>query len=171
MGKNTSAKVQKISFKKFLISNIFSIIIVLLGSSIFYFGVSEFIEAYASGSWPVIDGKIVESKVNSHSSITKKGRTQTSYQAEIQYTFLVDGVSHTGRRLSFGDHSTANSNQASMIVDQYPVNKTVSVHYMPRHPDVCVLQPGLRGSTWVEPLLGVALLGIGIWMIFKSVSK
>ena len=145
-----------------LFGRLFPLIFILVGSIVTFFGGRGLVRAYGSVDWPTAQGKVVISSIDVQQSKTSGStKSTTSYHAEIQYEFTVDGISIDGDRVAYGDYGTGNSNHASSIVKRYPVGKEVTVHYMPGNPEQAQLEPGMRAQALILPGVGLVLFIAG----------
>jgi hypothetical protein len=146
---------------RFFFGRIFPLIFVIVGALVLYFGFRDLQRAKASAAWPTAQGMVQRSSVEYHRG-SKGGGT---YHAEIMYEFTVDKTTFSGADVAFGDYGSSNPSHARRIVNKYPQGKRVPVYYMPENPDVCVLEPGLKGQTWVLPAVGFIFFAIGNLMV------
>jgi hypothetical protein len=149
------AKSQKPSGSSKWVFVVFGGIFVLFGLGLLGAGFREIVRGWQSSSWPLADGIILNSSVETRS--TSDG---TSYTVDLSYRFVIDQRGHTGDKLAFGGRPGGYSG-AWGIANRYPVGKPVKVAYHPRNPDLCVLEPGPRASTWLLPFFGLIALFLG----------
>jgi len=157
---------------RFFFSRIFPLIFLITGAVIAFFGIRGLIRANASVGWPSTEGRIVESSVGSSTSSGSSG-SGISYHAEILYEFTVDGTTFQGNRVAYGDHGTSDISHARSIVNDYPVGKELTVHYMPENPEECVLEPGVQPQAWLFPAFGLIFLIAGslAWMFMPRMLR
>jgi hypothetical protein len=102
-----------------------------------WFVTSYFLEMARShryGSFPITEGIITSLELKS-----KKGRVRT-WIPVIEYTFQVNGVTFTGNRLTFSG-VVVEEEIAIKIRKLFAVGNPVQVHFNPRNPADCVLNP------------------------------
>jgi hypothetical protein len=139
----------------------------LIGMIILGFGLRNLIQAYASRHWPSVPGTVTSSKVVRHRGTgTGKSKSKDSFWAEVWYSYTVNEKTLSGNRVLYGDYGSSDRSHAQRLVRRYPVGKEVSVHYSPKQPAKCVLEPGAKISTWVIPLSGTAFVLLGCGMAF-----
>jgi len=114
-------------------------------------------EASQSSSWPWAPGQIVKSHVRV--SVSHGRHSSTSYTPEIDYTYAVDGTSYTGTMIAPG--RMWGSKSAYAAVNAHPSGAATDVRYDPAHPATCVLEPGLRGASFSEALMGIMMVTFG----------
>jgi len=146
---------------RFFFGRIFPLIFVIIGALVLYSGFRDLQRAKASTTWPTARGVVQRSSVEYHRS-SKGGGT---YHAEVMYDFTVSKTVFSSGRVAFGDYGSSNPSHARHIVNNYPKGKSVPVYYMPENPDVCVLEPGLKGQTWVVPVVGFVFFAVGNLMV------
>ena len=132
---------------------------IIVGACVLYFGSRSIYRANESVSWPTAEGQIQNSSVEYHS-----GGDSSTYHAEIRYTFVVDGQTHSGNRVAFGDYGSSDSSHAQNIVNRYPKDKKVQVHYLASDPDVCVIEAGVQKQVWFVPAGGLVFFVSGTLM-------
>jgi hypothetical protein len=134
-----------------------------VGVGVTAWGWSVLSNAKASVSWPSVGGRVISSSVERHTSSGSRG-SSTTYGAEVQYDYTVDGTKYSADRVSFGDYSSSSPGHARGIVNRYPAGSEVSVHYDPARPDVAVLEPGTSWGAYMPLGIGLvfALVGTGL---------
>lgn len=155
-----SSSKQMSSGMRFFFSRIFPLPFVIIGVLTLYFGGRGLRRAKESVAWPVAEGRIQNSSVEYHKDNDGDG----AYHAEIQYAFAVDGQTHSGNKVAFGDYGSSSPSHAQNIVNRYTEGKIVSVRYLSSDPDVCVLEPGLKGQAWFLPCFGLVFFMAGMLM-------
>ena len=116
--------------------------------------------ASASSAWPSVQGEVTESKVEKKVKRVKRdGRfeTKTTFLANVQYSYSVDGTPYSGGKVSFGDYG-GEQKHAREIVGRYPKGKAVDVYYDPEKPEMAVLEPGATRSSYL--ILGIGLVAL-----------
>jgi len=123
----------------------------------------------ASKVWPTVQGGVIHSKViTSHNS---KGKTH--YSADVQYAYRTGGKEYKSNKIeaTAGTSSSSDSSGAYEVVNQYPVGRTVSVHYDPVKPWVAVLQPGIAQSTYWLFGIGGLFMFLGAWVALSGIAR
>ena len=138
-------------------------LIALLGIGSFYFGINKLNQANnrakASVDWPTSPGKVLSS------SVVQKRNSDGDlyYHAEVVYEFKVNNTTYSGKRIAYGinhkHYGSSNPSEAQEIVNRYPQDKNVTVHYMPNNPKVCVIEVGVKGK------VSSSLQFIGIYFV------
>ena len=142
---------------RFLFSRLFPLPFMIAGGLILYFGSRNLQRAKDSSDWPTAQGVVQRSSVEYHDSDEGGG----TYHAEVMYEFTVDGATFSGNCVAFGDYGSSNPSHARRIVNKYPKGTAVNVYYMRENPEVCVLEPGLKGQTWFLPAFGLVFFVVG----------
>ncbi|MBI5844200.1 MAG: DUF3592 domain-containing protein [Deltaproteobacteria bacterium] len=145
---------------RFFFGRLFPLPFFIAGAVILFFGLRDLNRAMESASWPTAKGVIERSSVEYHSD--SDGST---YSAEIVYDFIINRVTYSGDSVGFGDLSTSSVARAQNIVNRYPKEASVTVHYMPGRPEVCVLEPGVKGQTLFMPIFGLVFFVTGAAML------
>ena len=146
---------------QWFVARIFPLPFLLGGAAMLFFGARGLLRASASKDWPTAAGKIVSSEVNHRTN----RQATTTYHPRLQYTYVVDGTTHRGRRVAYGSLGSSNPSRAQRIVKKYPRGKAVTVHYMPDDPAVCLLEPGVHGQAFSQPLYGLVIIGAGVALL------
>lgn len=101
----------------------------------------------------MVPGKITSSGVK-HTTSTHRDRdrnnrerTSHSYSAQIEYEFEIDGIKHTGSRITIVREQIGDQAQANVISEKYALGTEVIVSYKPDDPTESVLEPGRWGGT------------------------
>lgn len=114
-------------------------------------GIGEWRLGEASRAWPVVEGRVVLSRLAKHTSHGSSG-TSTSTFHEIRYEYLVDEVRHESGRISF--KVAMGEGDARARGAAYPEGAIVAVHVDPEDPDRAVLEPGADGWNAVPIAIG-----------------
>jgi hypothetical protein len=101
----------------------------------------QYLQAGKSLQWPTANGVVTVSRLQIGYLKQMKG-----YYGDVQYQYWVGNTEYRGNRLSFNRVHLATEDASQQAIADYPVGKTVKVHYDPEHPDFAVLKPGLRGE-------------------------
>jgi hypothetical protein len=116
--------------------------------------------------WPETSGTVVHSAVSAEVSVFDndeiQNQRQQMYSADIRYTYLIDGVEYTTKRISFaGKSSYSKQQRAEEIIAKYPQGASVRVFYNPEKNQESVLERTANGSG-VLLGAGVAFLLVGV---------
>lgn len=136
-----------------LIVLIVCIAFVISGGYVSCIGFYNVFLAHRSKEWPIANGVVTDSSVSPGDG---------SESAKVKYTFQVENETHTGDNVIYGDFGTNVYPRAREIVDRYPVGKAVIVFYEPANVNHSVLEPGIRYFVWFLPILGAALVLVGL---------
>lgn len=153
---------------RFLFARLFPIPFLVVGILILTLGVKSFYLAKDSMSWPSAVGLVEFSSVEQ-----RRNDDSTTYEAEILYHYEVEGVVYSSNRISFGNVSTSNPNEARRFVNEFPVDSEVTVFYSAGDPEKSVLKPGVHAGTYFMPIFGLifALCGIGMFIFLPKAIK
>ena len=134
-----------------------------MGAMTMFITYHEVVGAFASSSWPSVNGTIISSEVKiteDRPTSSSPRQSSYSYQADIKYEYDMDGGKLIGDRVRFGEVS--NKEIAESLVVIYKPGDKVQVYYDPGNPENSVLEPGLSFGLLLMPLLGLAVIGAGI---------
>jgi hypothetical protein len=111
--------------------------------------------SFDSIGWPVTEGRVLSSKVVTH---TGGGNTRNSnYVPRIDYEYTVGDRRYTGDRLAFG-FGNRSPQAAKAAVRRFRPDRRVRVFYDAGNPERSVLMPGFRGNLWLGWLAGFLFL-------------
>lgn len=150
--------------QEFFFGRLFPLPFLLIGAVSLYFGCANLLQAHASMSWPIAQGKIERSIVKASSGSFRNGSLRTTFRAEVDYRFTVDSLSFLGHRWTFGDYGSSDRSHAEDIAAKYPQGSSVVVHYDPNDPEESVIDPGIKLHTWFLPGAGLIFLLPGLVM-------
>jgi len=126
--------------------------------------------AYASMSWPCVEGTIVSSGVKDRTSAAHRGGKHishtTSYFADITYEYMVKDKKYASKTISFGDYGNSNRARVENIVSRYPDGKKVKVFYNTADPHNACLEPGAPLSIYIPAGLGICMILIGVRLLY-----
>jgi flagellar basal body-associated protein FliL len=117
--------------------------------------------SWQSKSWPTAEGQIIESRVEREKSVGDSIDEQ-QYKAVVRYNFTVEGAEYTCDRVAFGVGTSNHRSDAKKIINEYPVRRTVTVHYSPEDPNDAVLDAGMGGFAIIILIVGPIILLIGV---------
>jgi hypothetical protein len=149
----------------FNIQNLLFLILSLVGLIIVIAALRSRKQAETSQAWPGTQGRVIESRVESHTSTDSDGHHNTDYKAIVRYTYSVMGQEYSANRVAFGARSS-NRNAASEVVNRYPLDQQVTVYYDPDKPGQAVLER-VSGSGMLQIVIGILLIFAGIYFAFK----
>ena len=126
-------------------------IFVAAGASLMLGGVNELLLAQASASWPITQGTIIHSEIQSSSD-----DDGTTYQPIVRFTYQAKGQEFRGNKVFFGGGGISSSNisYSRRITQKYPKGKTVKVFYHPSEPQQSVLEAGLTKKSFIQLTFG-----------------
>jgi Protein of unknown function (DUF3592) len=110
-----------------------------------WFEMGEIELSFESTKWPVANGTILKSQVETHTDV--HGIPHST--AKIEYAYQVNGRRFENDKLAFQlvrSHITRAS--AEKEAAAWPQGKAAAVHYDPMHPAVSCLEPG--GIGWTD---------------------
>jgi Protein of unknown function (DUF3592) len=102
----------------------------------------------ASIHWPSTNGVVRAAGLKLY---LHKSNIEPSYRPQIFYSYVVDGIPRVGARISFADYFPTFDKDAGIawLDRNYPIGKTITVHYDPADPDFSVLEPGAKDLTLI----------------------
>ncbi len=114
----------------------------------------------ASKRWPQTQGRISDS----HVSVGESDGCRM-YTPEIEYSYVVEGVSHRGTHIHYWQASASSRKWADRSIARYPTGACVPVFYDPQKPSEAVLVPGGGWSMLIIALGGASLLVLAVLIL------
>jgi hypothetical protein len=142
----------------------FGAIVTVCGIYFITLGIRYLDQAKASVDWPTSPGKVLSSSVV----------WGYSYHAEVVYEFNVNNSTFSGKRIAFGYYDLYPTSYAQLygssavaqeIVNRYPQDKNVTVHYMPNNPKECTLEVGVNWNDYILLSIGLIFLILGLAIV------
>ncbi len=134
-------------------------------------------------NWPTTSGQVVETKVSSHTSTTSSGSGRrratsrtTSYVPWVLYRYSVSGLELENDKVQTMTSYDTRA-EAKQVIEQYPVDSTVTVYYKPDDPDKSVLVPGIPEDSYLVLNLftyipaGIISILLLIWVVRRMRSS
>ena len=156
---------------------IFGWFCVAIGAPLLMWGAWYLIQAFASSSWPTVEGVVERVQIRRDTSGSGSTRT-VSYRYTVEYAYEVGGTAYTSDKLEMGSGNTAgreptHGEASAAARKRFPRGKAVTVYYDPDDPGMAVLAPGARLSNWgayMPALLGLFFALVGGWMLYLAKS-
>jgi len=148
-----------VDFDSFWSMLIISLVLVILGGGMAFFGWRARRRVEASLSWFPASGVITAATLKKH---YRKGGVD--YEPTVEYTYTIMGTPYPGKRLCFGT-LRLNQKKAWEKLGLYPKNGKVIVYYNPDKPNESVLEreaPGVVGMMVGGGLM--LLIGVGLFV-------
>jgi hypothetical protein len=99
-------------------------------------------QVQASRSWLQVPGTITAGSI-----VVLSGDDSTGYAPEITYSYEVNRMRYTGKRIRFNRRQYILKSRARKELDSYPVNSGVIVYFDPQNPGDAVLIREATDST------------------------
>jgi hypothetical protein len=148
---------------------ILGLFFVALGVHLLRRGLSYRRAAAAMSGWPVVDAKVIESRVEARPD--EGGEGADRYIPRVRYAYTVDGAAResTTIRIGLADLGYRRARQAREHAARYPAGARIAVRYDPADPTTAVLEAGQVGGVKrivvgaIFLAAGVALIVLAIW--------
>ena len=153
---------------RFFLMRVCPVLVFLGGLALAIFGTHRWMLASESTTWPTAEARVSSSEVRSHTSKNSDGHSSTTFSADIQYSYTVDGQTYFGDHVGFGYHHITPSEFAQALVDKYPAGTTTTISYRPSDPSFSVIEPGARAQSRLFLYFGsvICLLTV-VFIAFK----
>lgn len=146
---------------------IFAFVFICAGGLIFFFwAIPTMHNAFASRSWPSVEGKVTTSQLITD---TDSDGVKT-YKAGIAYEYSIHGEMQKGVRVGFSDYGSSNISHAQSILTKYPIGAQVDIYYNPKSVQMAVLEPGVEFSTFLAAGLGLLCVILGFLLLFHGIK-
>lgn len=117
---------------------------VALWAVVMFFGAKQALEMGDSREWPTTQGLITSAHITQRTNSDShkggySGSSRYQYEVQVTYSYQVDGLPYTGKRLRIRPTTYSNEQHARRELADYPVGQQVKVHYDPAEPERSVL--------------------------------
>lgn len=139
-------------------------IFAVLGIVLLVFGLREKKKAKETESWPVVDGKIVVSRMDQQTRTERDDghtHTRTVYTPIVEYTYEIGGKTYHGNRIFPGSTLSYDLGTAQGIINRYQPESTAKIHYDPSDPSNAVLETQSKGGK-LFLIIGIIFAVLGI---------
>jgi hypothetical protein len=148
----------------YLIAILFELALIGLGFILIRKHAKDKKKAAESLGWPTILGRVTCSQVEVSKSSDEDGTSYT-YIPHIEYAYLLNGLTYTGKQVAFGGFTgTGNTKNSQLVVNQYPLNAVVNVFFNPVNPNEAVLEQTAGSGAKGALIGGILLVVIGVLM-------
>lgn len=143
------------------------LIFAIVGGAIFFlFALPPLQYAGTSKSWPTVPGIITRSEI----SVWKKD-SQTHYQPDIAYSYIIDGKKYSSAKITVGEPPLDNNvSKAKNIQAKYPVGKEVTVWYDLELPGSSALEPGIKSGDIMLASISILFFAVGLFALYKGLK-
>ncbi len=107
--------------------------------------------SFVSPRWPTTQGTILNSIIANTIRYRAPGLL-------VSFEYSVEGKKYVGKKLSF--NPIVIDWRAEKNVLNYPINKSITVYYNPKRPDVAVITPGILSLTHIGAYLFTIIFGL-----------
>lgn len=133
------------------------------------FGCLSAYQAWQSRSFVGVDGRIVETHVDTvherrHSRQSHTPRSSSKF-LHVTYVYSVDGREYEGTRIEAGTFGLASGDSVRRYADKLKEDAAVTVYVDPKNPEVAVLE---RGFSSVAKFLFFMCGFLGVILMFLS---
>ena len=123
------------------------------------------VRSLASGRWPVVDGEILWSGVESHDELRGSYEVPLMtpvFRPVVRYSYRLGERTYTSERVQFGRLLWESPRFAEQITRRYTKGQVVKVHVSPRDRNESVLDPGIHMYHLVRLARGALFVGLGL---------
>jgi hypothetical protein len=114
----------------------------------------------AAMNWPTTSGVVTESNIRWDPPET--GNDYGAFSPILHYSYNVSGTQFEGDRIVFGIFAFRYQSNAQDFINNYPIGKSVIVHYDPNNPQSSILFPEVNQETAPALIVGCAFIAIGM---------
>ena len=134
---------------------IFSIFLVIAGAGMIYHHENEIENELAKRVWPTTGGVVIKSEIAGIRAFRPEVTCKYSVKGQVYQVTTNLGTPGFGNKRSRRD-------TAARIISDYPVGKTVMIHYDPSAPSQAFLRVGPAWHTFMKLALGIIILIAGL---------
>jgi hypothetical protein len=109
----------------------------------FVSSVTGFVQAKRTKGWSETTGKVISSNVRARVETSEDSGPTAYYTPWSKYTYMVDGESYKGDRITYNTLEYYTAKPAHSVVDHISANREISVFYNPGDPQQSVLIRGV----------------------------
>jgi hypothetical protein len=135
---------------------------ILFGAIMLLMGIKTLFKMIASLYWPKAKGTVLESEV---------GTSGKFYSPTIRYEFTVNRKKYESYNYDLAKLESGDPLPSQRAVKRYPAGKEVVVHYNPKNPEDCALEPGIRLGGLLLFFAGGAAFLFFAWIAMVAVSQ
>lgn len=141
-------------------------LMLMAGAFLILVGGSRAYEAYTSQFWPVTQGEIVSSRMETYAS----SANSREYRAIIRYGYWVeedgeDPQGFEGDRITIDPlPRTDNRAEVDASLARFPKGMAVDVYYNPNRPFRSVLEPSFSTNRLIRPIIGLIIFAVAFGM-------
>ena len=132
----------------------FQVLASVIGAFLIGVAVRNILGGAATRRWPQVPGRILRSFVLVH----KDDDGGESFVPQVEFEYLVEGMTHRGMRLQYGRIGSGSRRRAERVLAPYPAGASVRVFFDPRKPTDAVLVPGAAPGNAAIALAGAVFL-------------
>ncbi len=147
----------------FFFTHIFPWPVVWAGIMVTWRALRKLRESISSYRWPTVDGRVVDSGLDYHSS--SEDGPDICFP-KIEYTYSVADEVHQGTRIAFADLNHTGETATNAFLKTHPAGKSIRVYYDPKMPASALLEPGVRVMVITHLIFGCLILAAGVAMVF-----
>lgn len=124
------------------------------------------IRTWSAHDWPVAEGRVAASRVETITSTDSDGETSTSYEVVVTYDYAVEGRRYRSERLYLNAHEIFSyPEDAQAELRTYPVGTALDVSYDPDDPgDAAVFIEGPTPWIFLLIVFGLGFLAAGYFL-------
>ena len=129
-------------------------------------GFLQLYDAARSYSWPHVTGRIISSVARSKLMKGRHGEYIVHWP-DVRYEYFVGDRRFVSDRIMF-THRGFSESATQRLVNEYPVDKVITVYFDPKNPESAVLE---RGIQWFFiPILAFAIIlaMLMVWIIYAD---
>ena len=150
---------------------------IISGILLIPFGIYFMNKANTSGSWPVVSGKVLSTRVSYDLSSNTQMYNRRSYYYAVTYEYEVENRRYFNDRFSVAEdirspkrYSSEQEAEAAARAS-YPEAAPVNVYYDPENPAESVLLKGTTFTAYIPLLLGLFLIPAGVYLRRQAESR
>jgi hypothetical protein len=122
-------------------------------------GVRNVWRGLASNGWPATEGVVSKVETTSSTRRDERGRTSTTYGADLTIRYTVNRDEFTTDQITWGQTlGSGDASEAVVLALRYPEGRRVQVRFNPSKPGEAVVKPGLKASAFLLPGSAIVFL-------------
>jgi len=147
-----------------------SMYLIIMGIAVTIGGCIELHTALDSQNWKKIEAIVVKSTITKRTYDSKDSPVIYHYDPEIEYVYVVKGVTYASDRRNFQNYAL-DEPEAKSVMKRYPVDHPIHAYYNPQNPEESVLEREMDFTTYSLVFWGVIIFILGCIILLIRIIR
>jgi len=136
----------------------FAALLLIGGIWLTIYGIEHPLWSLRAAGWPTVEGQIITSSVE-----TFRSRRNTTYAPKVSYSYKVGATVFSSDVIEFSLENSGDAVAVREVVNRFPANSKVMVHYQPNDPQTaCLIAGAISWRDFIPIVIGLVLAGVGV---------